>query len=509
MKKIYVTTPIYYPSGAPHLGSAYTSVACDVYARFKRQDGYDVKFLTGTDEHGLKLQRKAEEQGISPQEYVDKMSNEFRALTEIMHLSNTDFIRTTEPRHHKAAQALWRKLEANGYIYKSTYQGWYSVPDEAYFDEDELTEENGVKLAPSGHKVEWIEEESYFFKLSAFQEKLENLYKTNPNFVQPKNRLNEVKSFVSKGLKDISISRTTFNWGIPVPGDDKHIMYVWIDALTNYLTSDGYPNDWPNPMSHWPATHVVGKDILRFHAVYWPSMLMGADIALPKQIQAHGWWTSEGKKMSKSFNNVVNPKEICDKYGTDQIRYFLLKEVPFGNDGDFSETRLQSRINAELANDIGNLFQRTLSMINKQCDGKIPALLELSDLDKNLFDLAEKTVKNARKSIENFEFHQALESIWTLVSAGNQYMEKTQPWTLKKEQPEQMKHHLRVLMEALRTLALLVEPFMPTAGKNFRKQLGIAENNFAQLETIPNLPVAAVLPPPFGVFPRVEIAEAV
>ncbi len=499
MKKAYVTTPIYYPSGLPHLGSAYTSTAADVYARFKRLDGYDTKFLTGTDEHGLKLQRKAEEAGLPVQKYIDGMVKPFKDLTQVMNLSNNDFIRTTEPRHIKSAQALWKKLEENGFIYKATYTGWYCVSDEAYYDEEELVDGK----APSGHPVEWMEEESYFFKLSAFEDSLIDLYKNNPHFVQPKARLNEVIAFVKGGLRDLSISRTTFDWGIPVPNNDKHIMYVWIDALTNYITADGYPNK----LTYWPAVHIVGKDILRFHAVYWPAFLMGAGIDLPQQIFAHGWWTNEGKKMSKSFDNVVDPIAITQEFGIDQIRYFMFREMSFGQDGDFSRKRLISRINSELANDLGNLFQRVLSMVAKNCDGKIPELQTLSDDDIHYLTLCRGAINKTKEHLNNLAFHKALDAIWEAITAGNQYMDLTKPWELKKENPQQMAHCLRVLMEGFCSISLLIEPFMPSSSKKLQHLIGFKNKTFADLTAKEFLIEGTPLPKPKGVFPRIDIAE--
>jgi methionyl-tRNA synthetase len=502
-KKAYITTPIFYPSGDPHLGHFYTSIAADVYARFKRLDGYDVKFLTGTDEHGLKLQRKAEEAGLSPQAYVDEMSEKFRALIPMADLSNDDFIRTTESRHYKSAQALWQALDANGYIYKNTYSGWYCVPDEAYYDETELTEgPDGQKIAPSGHPVEWMEEESYFFKLSAFADRLLELYASQPDFVQPDSRRNEVVSFVKSGLEDISISRTTFDWGIPVPGDKQHVMYVWVDALTNYITADGYPGK----LSYWPARHLVGKDILRFHAVYWPAMLMGAGVEVPRQVFAHGWWTSEGKKMSKSFGNVVDPKEVTDEFGADAVRYFLLREVSFGQDGDFSRQRLIDRVNTELANDLGNLFQRVLSMVQKNCEGRVPPLQEMKPEDEDFFKTTIEGVERVREAIDHMVFHRGLEALWEVIGAGNKYIDATRPWELKKSDPARMAHVLRVLMEGLRVISLLVMPFMPKSGKALQAQLALELTPLVNL-AVPGLTEGKNLPPPTGIFPRVEMEK--
>ncbi|MBL8641769.1 MAG: methionine--tRNA ligase, partial [Alphaproteobacteria bacterium] len=363
-KSYYITTPIYYVNDKPHLGHAYTTIACDVLARFKRLDGYHVRFMTGTDEHGLKVKQSAEKAGISPQEFTDNVSQNFRDLCTAMNFSNDDFIRTTEERHIAACQALWNELVKRGEIYLDKYAGWYAVRDEAYYAEDELRDgPNGKKIAPSGAEVTWMEEESYFFRLSAWGDKLMEFYAAHPDFCMPETRFNEVKSFVRGGLKDLSVSRTTFDWGVPVPGNDKHVMYVWIDALTNYLTVAGYPHD---VSEFWPADlHMVGKDILRFHAVYWPAFLMAAGIAPPKRVFAHGWWTIEGEKMSKSLGNVISPYDLIDTYGVEPSRFVLLREVPFGNDGDFSHSNARNRINNDLANGLGNLAQRTLSFIYK------------------------------------------------------------------------------------------------------------------------------------------------
>lgn len=498
----YVTTPIYYPSGKPHLGSAYTSIACDVWARFQRLAGKDTYFLTGTDEHGLKIQRKAEELGKTPQEYVDEMSAPFRELSDVLNLSNDDFIRTTESRHKEAAQELWRRLEANGYIYKSTYSGWYCVSDEAYYEEDELVEGK----APSGHPVEWMEEESYFFKLSAFEEKLLKLYADQPSFVQPDSRRNEVISFVKSGLQDISISRTTFNWGVPVPGDDKHVMYVWIDALTNYISALGWPNG--EKMKYWPGVNVVGKDILRFHAVYWPAMLMGADIDIPQKIFAHGWWTSEGKKMSKSFGNVVDPIALMDEFGRDQVRYFLFKEVPFGNDGDFSKERFINRINSELANDLGNVFQRVLSMVHKNCGAQVPTLQELTDEDSAFLTKCRELPKKVIPLMDSFAFNKSLDEIWVVIGEANRYMDAQKPWEIKKENPEKMAHVLRVLMESFCYFSVLVQPFMPESSAKLQSQIGWSDKKLSDLTNDLNLKDGNALPKPEGVFPRIEKEEA-
>lgn len=503
-KTAYITTPIYYPSGAPHLGSAYTSLAADVYARFKRLDGYNVKFLTGTDEHGLKLQRAAENANKTPQEFVDEMSAQFRELTPMMNLSNDDFIRTTEERHLKTATKFWQVLEEKGFIYKDTYSGWYSVPDETYYTESELVD----GCSPdSGHPVEWVEEESYYFKLSAFGEKLLAYYDAHPEFIQPKSRFNEVYAFVKDGLRDLSISRSTFTWGVPVPGDDAHIMYVWIDALTNYLSAIGWAEGSDDFEAYWPAIHLVGKDILKFHAVYWPAMLMAADIEPPKCIFAHGWWTVDGDKMSKSKGNVVQPAELVEEYGRDQLRYFLMKEVPFGNDGDFSKERLIQRINTELANDVGNLFQRVLSMVYKNFDGNLPAFNgECSIKDKEFLHKI-NTLNELREHIDNLAFHHALNTIWEVIGEANRYMDAMEPWK-QKEDKAQMGHILRVLCEALAYISIELEPFMPEAAKKMQEAVALPFSTFAGLETPAEVLVTGTsIPRPQGIFPRVEVNE--
>jgi len=509
-KTAYVTTPIYYPSGHPHLGHAYTTVAADVYARFMRLDGYDTKFLTGTDEHGLKLQQAAAKAGKDTQEFIDELSAKFREVTHFMNASNDDFIRTTEARHKKSAVEMWKRLEENGFIYKGSYSGWYCISDEAYYTEDELEDKDDEKIAPSGHPVEWMEEESYFLKLSAFEKQLTDLYeKTRPDMIRPVSRRNEVLSFIKGGLEDISISRTTFDWGIKVPGDDKHVMYVWIDALTNYLSA----LDWPNgeDMRYWPALHLVGKDILRFHAVYWPAMLLGAGFKedeLPR-IFAHGWWTSGGKKMSKSFGNVIDPQEVTEIYGVDQIRYFMMREISFGSDGDFSEDRLVERINSDLANSLGNLFQRVLSMVQKNCDGKMPSTPEnLTDEDSAYILACTEVTGKARKFIQDVKYHDALQVIWDLIYEANRYMDAQQPWILRKEDPKRMEDVLRVLVESFKYISLLTEPFMPESARLMQRQIAWEDKTFADLggsaSTFFGFEEGEELPKPSGIFMRIE-----
>lgn len=503
----YITTPIYYPSGKPHLGSAYTSLAADVYARFKRLQGFDTYFLTGTDEHGLKLQRAAEKEGKTPQQYVDDMSALFRTLTPMMGLSNDDFIRTTEPRHKAAAQHMWRTLRDKGFIYKSKYAGWYSVPDEAYYNDDEIVKDaEGNRRSPmSGHLLEWVEEESYFLKLSAFNDQLIALYEQHPHLIMPDSRRNEVLGFLKQGVTDISISRSTFNWGIPVPDDEDHVMYVWVDALTNYLSA----LDWPNgeKMRYWPAIHLVGKDILRFHAVYWPAMLLGVGFSIDQlpRIFAHGWLTANGDKMSKSKGNVIDPEELVNKYGRDQIRYFMMREFRFGADGDFAYSRLHSRINAELANELGNLFQRVLVMVQKNCEGKVPALGAMTADDQTFLEFARGIAARVAPQIDELAFNKALDTIWEVVVAANKYMDTHKPWELRKTDPERMVHVLRVLVEAFRPMSVVLEPFMPESAKKMQELVGVANPSF---NALPSLAEGASLPTPSGLFMRIDEAAA-
>lgn len=520
-KPFYITTPIYYVNDSPHIGHAYTTIACDVMARFMRLDGHEVKFLTGTDEHGQKVDKAAKAAGRDPQEFTDEVSLRFRNLVNsgdnLLNVSNDDFIRTTEDRHKKAAQALWQRLEKSGNIYKDTYGGWYAVRDEAYYQESELVEKDGKKLAPSGAEVEWVEEESYFFKLSEWQDKLLEFYEQNPGFVVPESRFNEVKSFIKGGLKDLSISRTTFDWGVPVPGDDKHVMYVWIDALTNYLTSTGFPDtDSEEYKKFWEsgAVHVVGKDIIRFHAVYWPAFLMAAGLPTPKRIVAHGWWTIEGEKMSKSLGNVISPQELIENYGLDQTRYFMMRAIPFGNDGDFSRRQLIETVNADLANNIGNLAQRTLSMINKNCDGKVPEFGELNDADKKMLDLAHVDNPNKEDArinelVDRFKCDVIIGDVLSIASSANEYIDANEPWKLKKEDTNRMGQVLYVLAESVRCIAVMLQPFCPEAASKLLDQLAIPEGQrlFANLSEEFALKPGIELPKPEGVFPRLESAD--
>ena len=476
-KKFYITTPIYYVNDKPHIGHAYTTLACDVMARFKRLDGFDVKFLTGTDEHGQKVEKAAQAAEISPQEFTNRVSQNFRDLTAQLNFSNDDFIRTTEDRHKLACQQLWRILLDKGYIRLDSYAGWYAVRDEAFYTKDEIVDGK----APTGAPVEWVEEPSYFFDLSKFQDKLLAFYDANPDFVAPASRFNEVKSFVKGGLRDLSVSRASFKWGVPVPDDDAHVMYVWLDALTNYITATGWPTDgeFGNPETYenlWPADlHMVGKDILRFHAVYWPAFLMAADLPLPKRVFAHGWWTNEGQKISKSLGNVIDPVALAETYGLDQTRYFLMREVPFGKDGDFSVQAMIQRMNSDLANDLGNLSQRVISMIFKNCECVMPALPASPSLeDTAILDACDALLDQVRIHIDQQSFHEALRCMWDVIADANRYVDSQSPWGLKKTDPDRMKEVLAVLAEIIRQVAILAQPFMPQSTAKILGQLGVS-----------------------------------
>ncbi|WP_370153328.1 methionine--tRNA ligase [Ferrovibrio sp.] len=511
-KNYYITTPIYYVNDKPHIGHAYTTLACDVLARFKRLDGNNVMFLTGTDEHGQKVEKSAEAAGVDPQAFCDRVSQTFRDLAVAMNISNDDFIRTTEPRHVTSVQALWKKLEASGNIYLGHYEGWYAVRDEAFYQEDELQDgPGGQKLAPSGAPVEWVKEPSYFFRLSAWEQPLLDFYEKNPGFILPASRRNEVVSFVKGGLKDLSVSRTTFKWGIPVPGDEAHVMYVWLDALTNYITAAGYPETGSEAYrTFWPADlHMVGKDILRFHAVYWPAFLMAAGLDVPKRVFAHGWWTNEGQKISKSLGNVIDPLALVDEYGLDQTRYFLMREVPFGNDGDFRKAAIIGRINSELANGFGNLAQRTLSFCAKNTGAAVPAPSDLSEADEALLAHADSLLQRMSEALDIQAIHTALQHWFDLVDAANKYIDVEAPWTLRKTDPARMQTVLWCLLEAIRQLAILAQPFMPASAAKLLEQLGVSEaaRSFAHLGEAGRLRAGTPLPQPQGVFPRhVEVA---
>lgn len=502
----YITTPIFYVNDVPHIGHAYTSIACDVLSRHMKLSGRDVKFLTGTDEHGQKVEKSADKAGISSQDFVDKTSQSFRQMAEELNLSNNDFIRTTEERHKIAVQSFWKKLEDSGNIYQGSYSGWYSVRDEAYYSKDELTKDG---LAPTGAPVEWVEEPSYFFALSKWQDKLLEYYENNPDFIWPKSRRNEVISFVKNGLIDLSISRTSFKWGIEVPGNEEHVIYVWLDALTNYLAALGYPEETRDFKKFWPTSaHVVGKDILRFHAIYWPAFLMAAGIELPKTIVAHGWWTNEGEKISKSLGNVIDPFKLVEEFGLDPVRYFLMREVTFGSDGNFSKENLITRNNSELANKIGNLLQRTSSFAYKHCEQKIPNIDE-SDIDaiydSELFKEIISLVKENNSHMESFNINKVLDNIIHIADQANLYIDTEAPWSLRKSDPEKMQQVLYCLLEITRYIAIILQPFIPDAASNMLDQLGVQKKQrlFANLTKEFALKPGSLLQEPKPIFPRI------
>ena len=499
-----ITTAIPYANGSPHIGHAYELIAADAIARFRTIDGFDVHFATGMDEHGQKMQQTAAKLGIDPQTLADRTAAEFEAMAELLEASVTERVRTTQPRHHAAAQAIWRRMQEAGDIYLSKYPGWYSVRDEAFFDEDELTlSPDGTRRAPSGAPVEWVEEESYYFRLSAYAERLLAHYRSHPDFVVPDKYRNEIVAFVERGLTDLSISRSTFDWGIPVPGDPRHVMYVWVDALTNYLTGSGWPAV-PSPKS-WPAdVHVVGKDITRFHAIFWPAFLMSADLSLPKQIVVHGFLFNKGEKMSKSVGNVIGPAALAATYGVDPLRYFLLREVPFGQDGNYSHEAIVARINADLANDLGNLAQRSLSMIAKNCGGRVPEPGALTAADKSLLTDARILPAAVRKHMGDFMLHLALAEVWKVVADANRYFAAEEPWAKKTTDAARMATILYVTAETVRIVAILAQPFMPSAMSRMLDALGIdpTQRILAAIGPEPGLSPGQSLPAPRPVFPR-------
>ncbi|RFB80544.1 methionine--tRNA ligase [Methylovirgula sp. 4M-Z18] len=511
--KFYLTTAIPYANGAPHIGHAYERIAADAIQRFKRLDGFDVLFVTGMDEHGQKMQQTAAREGVSPQELADRTAALFEAMGETLNARADDIVRTTSERHKLASQDIWRRMEANGDIYLSKYAGWYSVRDEAYYDEGELTENaEGKKFAPTGTPVEWVEEESYFFKLSAYAEPLLKFYEKNPNFITPEKYRNEIVAFVKRGLLDLSISRTTFDWGIPVPGNPKHVMYVWVDALTNYITATGYP-DLATPRAHyWPAdAHVIGKDITRFHAIYWPAFLMSAKLPVPKQIVVHGFLFNKGEKMSKSVGNVVSPDTLSAHYGVDQLRYFFLREVPFGQDGNYSHEAIVNRMNADLANDLGNLAQRSLSMIAKNCAAQVPAFGAFTEADQAILAAVDGLLLKCRAAMQDFALHTMLADSWAVIAEANRYFAGEEPWKLTKTDPARRDTVLYVTAEVLRQIAILVQPVMPAAMTKLLDLLGVAPEarDFTPLGAGHRLTPGTSLPAPSGIFPRyVEPVEA-
>jgi methionyl-tRNA synthetase len=502
----YITTAIAYPNGVPHIGHAYEAIATDALARFQRLDGKDVFFLTGTDEHGLKMVQTAEAEKLPTLEVATRNAARFKEMDQRLNVSFDRFIRTTEERHHRSSQEIWKRMAAKGDIYLDSYAGWYSVRDEAYYAEDEtIVGEDKVRRGPQGTPVEWVEEKSYFFKLSAYQDKLLALYESQPDFIGPDSRKNEVVSFVKSGLRDLSISRTTFDWGVRVPGDPEHVMYVWVDALTNYITGVGFPDQSDPNWRYWPANvHIIGKDIIRFHAVYWPAFLMSAGIPLQKRVYAHGFLFNRGEKMSKSVGNVVDPFNLADQYGVDQMRYFFLREVPFGQDGSYNHEAIVARINADLANDLGNLAQRSLSMIAKQYQGVLPEPGDLSDSDMAILAQADGMITLARTAMASQQIHQALNAVWAVVAEANRYFAGEAPWALAKTDPARQGTVLYVTTEVIRQIAILAQPAMPDASAKLLDSLGIPDGarDFTALGGAARIKPGTVLPAPAPVFPR-------
>ena len=508
--KFYITTAIPYANGAPHIGHAYERIATDAIARFKRLDGYDVLFVTGMDEHGQKMQQTAAREGLTPQQLADRTAAQFEAMGDELNARADDILRTTQQRHKVSVQEIWRRMAANGDIYLSKYSGWYSVRDEAYYGEDEIEERDGRRFAiKTGTPVEWVEEESYFFKLSAYAPKLLELYEKRPDFIVPEHYRNEIVAFVKRGLNDLSISRTTFDWGVPVPDDPKHVMYVWVDALTNYLSATGFPDTHAPRAAFWPASaHVIGKDITRFHAIYWPAFLLSAGLPVPDQVVVHGFLFSRGEKMSKSVGNVVSPSDLVRNYGVDQTRYFFLREVPFGQDGNYSHEAIVNRINADLANDLGNLAQRSLSMIAKNCGGVVPKHGDFTEADREILAAADGIHAEARTAHDTHSINKALDAIWRVVADANRYFAGQEPWALKKTDPARMETVLYVTAEVLRIIGIMAQPYIPASAASLLQLLGVDGNarSFADLgkRLVPGTP----LPAPAPIFPRYVDEEA-
>ncbi|MGV8873937.1 MAG: methionine--tRNA ligase [Rhodococcus sp. (in: high G+C Gram-positive bacteria)] len=502
----YVTTAIAYPNGAPHIGHAYEYIATDAIARFKRLDGFDVRFLTGTDEHGLKMQQTAQNEGIDVRELAARNSDAFQTAQDLLKISYERFIRTTDADHLAASQELWKRMEANGDIYLDSYSGWYSVRDEAFYTEAETTlAEDGSRVATeTDTPVEWTEESSYFFRLSQYQDKLLEMYDASPDFIAPNTRRNEIVNFVKSGLRDLSISRTTFDWGVPVPGDEKHVMYVWVDALTNYLTGAGFPDTESEAyLKFWPADlHIIGKDITRFHTVYWPAFLMSAGIELPKRVFVHGFLNVKGEKMSKSLGNVLDPQSLVENYGLDPVRFFFLREVSFGQDGSYSHEAIVARVNADLSNELGNLAQRSLTMVAKNLDGTLPTPGEFTAEDEAMLARADALLEICRREFEVQALHSALEAIWSVLGETNRYFSLQQPWVLRKTDPDRMATVLYVTIEVLRIVGILTQPIMPDSASRILDLLGAADREFVALTTR-SVPGTA-LPTPAPVFPKYE-----
>jgi methionyl-tRNA synthetase len=509
MSNYLISTAIPYANGAPHIGHAYERIATDVMARFRRLDGDDVLFITGMDEHGQKMQQAAARVGLSAQQLADRTAAEFEEMGRELNAVTDDIVRTTQARHRDAVQEIWKRIESNGDIYLSKYAGWYSVRDEAFYGEDEIEQREGRSFAAkTGTPVEWVEEESYFFKLSAYAKPLLEHYEKHPEFVVPEKYRNEITAFVKRGLNDLSISRTTFDWGIPVPGNPKHVMYVWVDALTNYITATGFPDASSARAGFWPASvHVIGKDITRFHAIYWPAFLMSAKLPLPKQIVVHGFLFSRGEKMSKSVGNVVAPSDLVIRYGLDAVRYFFMREVPWGQDGNYSHEAIVARMNADLANDLGNLAQRSLSMIAKNCGGKVPVPGDWTQEDKAILDAAMGLLADVRQNHAEYAIHRALEAIWRVVADANRYFAAQEPWALKKSDPARMATVLYVTAEVLRIVGILIQPYVPQSADKLLDLLSVDKRLFADLQE--KLVAGVALPAPTAIFPRfIEEGEA-
>ncbi|WP_404290845.1 methionine--tRNA ligase [Glutamicibacter arilaitensis] len=508
-KPFYITTAISYPNGTPHIGHAYEVVATDAMARFKRLDGYDVFFLTGTDEHGQKMMQTAEKEGITPAQLAQRNSDAFQSMNDELGTSYDRFIRTTDADHHAAAQELWRRMEANDDIYLDKYAGWYSVRDEAFYTEEQTeVREDGIRYTTeTDTEVTWTEEESYFFRLSKYQDKLLAHYEENTDFGAPRSRFNEVVRFVEGGLMDLSISRTTFDWGIPVPGNEKHVMYVWVDALTNYLTGAGFPDvESASFQKYWPAdVHVIGKDISRFHAIYWPAFLMSAKLPVPKRVMIHGFLHNNGVKMSKSLGNTVSPDDFVARYGLDQVRYFFLREVTFGADGSYNHDTIVARINGDLANNFGNLAQRSLSMVAKNCGGVVPTPGPLAEADEQILQAASELLEINREAYARQDFSRALEAVWHVLGDTNAYFAEQEPWKLKKTDPARMETVLYVTIEIVRKVAMLLQPVLPQTMTGMLDLLAVGQGtarNFENYDTV--LVPGTELPAPAPVFPRYE-----
>lgn len=522
-KSFYITTPIYYPSGKLHIGSAYTTIACDVLARYKRMMGFDVQYLTGLDEHGQKIQQKAEEAGITPQEYVDGMAESVKTLWELLDISYDKFIRTTDTYHEEAVAKIFEQLLAQGDIYLDEYTGWYSVSDEEFFTESQLAEvyrdENGNMIggvAPSDHEVEKVSEESYFFRMSKYADRLKAYYAEHPEFIQPDGRMNEMlKNFIEPGLEDLAVSRTTYTWGVQVPSNPKHVIYVWIDALMNYISALGY--GWSDDLSQyhkfWPADiHMIGKDILRFHSIYWPIMLMALDLPLPKRLVAHGWFVMQDGKMSKSKGNVVYPEMLVERFGLDPLRYYLMRSLPVGSDGTFTPEDYVGRINYELANDLGNLLNRTIAMVNKYFDGEVPRFAVATDFDADLASVATDSIENYHKQMEAVDFPRALEAVWNLISRTNKYIDETAPWVLAKDETDRDKLAavMSHLVASLRVVAHLIQPFMMETSDAIMEQLGLGATFDLEKLTFADLPEGVrVVAKGSPIFPRLDMEDEI